>query len=79
MRMEEGTKLAEVNLHDAHGQSRYATGTEVQEIVVVMQFGQMGLVPWAEVRGYGGEHIALVNLANVESVVLASHTGDRNE
>lgn len=41
-----------------------------KSILVSEQCGQMGMVPWARVETNQGL-IVLVNLANVESVVLA--------
>jgi hypothetical protein len=42
---------------------------DADEIVVVMEQGSAGLVPWARVQWPNGR-VELVNLATVESVVL---------
>lgn len=74
--LKEGVKLRSVVLMPSENgyQGAFAVGsnhpsvTQCESITVTMQPGQMSGVPWAECRFSG--RVALVNLANVESVEL---------
>lgn len=48
----------------------YSTTGLVQSITIVMQQGQMGMVPWAKVTHVNGHTLALVNVAQCVYVEL---------
>ena len=71
-RFHQGQKLACIYFNN---ETSFMVGRRnCTHIEVIMENGQMGMVPWA--LAYTGEHVHKVNLAQVESVVLAQEIGD---
>ena len=70
--LKEGVQLSCITcLPNEEGQAVYVVAARgAAEIVVVEQHGQTSMVPWAKVTRHDGS-VALVNLANAESVEFA--------
>ena len=68
MRFEEGLILDSLNWQNG---SFIAVGYgDVTKVVVAMQYGEMAMVPWAEVS-YKDGRTNLVNLSTVDNVMIA--------
>lgn len=70
--LQEGAQLHEIGFPNGEVISDQSAG--VHRIIVSMQPGQMGLVPWA--RAETDTKTQLINLASVEYIVLQEATDD---